>query len=97
MVLARLKLSHKDFNELTPIELYEAFKALNEAEYEQYKRDMEIMRTQTIHLINIQLKKEDRFSDPRQLMTFAWETKLEEDIEILDEEQWKELDKKYCK
>ena len=97
MVAARLQLSHKDFNELTPVELYEAFKALNEAEYEHYKRDMEVMRLQTLHLINIQLKRDDRLTDPRQLMTFAWEDKLEEEVEILTEDEWSELDKKYSK
>lgn len=72
----------------------------NKEQETQYRIEMERMRLQTFYLINIQLKKDDKYETLTKLMPFDWdkkETKPKIDNDAIEwtEDDWEKIDKKY--
>lgn len=51
----------------------------------------ELMRLQTVHLININLKPQNQIQDVRKLIKFPWENDIKE--EIAGDIDWERLEK----
>lgn len=49
----------------------------NLKEEQAYRANAELVRLQTLTLVNIQLLKKDKIKDPRRLWVFPWERGLE--------------------
>ncbi len=62
----------------------QAFSNVKEADK---KREAELVRMQTIELVNVQLAKKDKIKDPKELWVFSWEEKEEKEGEVVDEEK----------
>lgn len=96
MVSARTGLSIRQFNEHTPIEVAELVKEHHEVDYERYKQHATLHRLFTTFIINVNLKSGSQITDPRRLITFPWESHMNEDMmEDLLNTDWEALDKKY--
>lgn len=95
MSIAVLHLDADTFwHHITPIELGYAFKTHNKKLEKQQQFDMEVMRLQTMLLLNQNIKPAHQFRDPKKLMRFYWEKVKPEEIEIWEEEDWQQMDKK---
>lgn len=45
----------------------------NEMKAQEYRANAELIRLQTVTLLNVQLLPKDRIRDPKKLWTFGWE------------------------
>lgn len=70
---ARFGLSVLEFDELTPREFTHSIQELNKKEELGVHLAYETMRISTMILNNANLKKNDRYSDPKKFMPFPWD------------------------
>lgn len=75
MVVARLGLSLKEFEDLTPRELDFALKDKMRQEEDNYKTQWEVMRVQTMILLNPHLQKAHMHKSPEKFMPLPWDKK----------------------
>lgn len=55
------------------------------------------MRLQTLYLVNIQLAKDSKITDPRELMRFEWDKPIEPNAYIPTDDEWDKLQDFYGK
>ena len=65
-------------------------RGMNMREEQRFRSQAELVRLQTYTLINIQLGRKDRLSNPRQLWQFTWESDEAPETPSLTPEQQKE-------
>jgi hypothetical protein len=75
---------------LTPVEFDFAIKDFNEQNLKKQKFDAELMRLQTIYLMNANLPRESQILSPQELIRFPWEKE-----EIIDspEPDWERIER----
>ena len=96
MVAARTGISLHEFDQLTPTQVHELVKEHHHVEENRYRSHAELHRMFTAFLLNVHLKKMNQITDPRRLVTFPWESEINENtMEELLNTDWDALDEKY--
>lgn len=96
MVAARTGISLNEFDQLTPAQVHELVNEHREINMARYREHAELHRMYTMLMINVHMKKIDQMTDPRRLVTFAWENAIDDEmIDDLLNTDWDALDKKY--
>ena len=70
-------MSERDFELTTPRAFFNKMKGFNQLKQVEY----EIVRLQTVELLNIQLERKHKIKDPKKLWRFPWEGHKEVDVE----------------
>ena len=69
-----------EFGEMLLHDFFLKLHCYNTREEQIYRANAELVRLQTLTLVNIQLQKKDKIKDPKQLWVFPWER--EESVEV---------------
>jgi hypothetical protein len=91
IAICRLKISSDDFYNLTPIEFdYALGDYIKEVELNN-RFELEVMRLQTLYLVNMQLDQNNQIKDVKDLMRFKWEEEDKNKELIIPD--WEKLEK----
>jgi len=94
IALSRLGIDRRVFDDLTPLELYEAIKDRSEHMSQYEFLHLDLLRLHGLIQRNKGLKTADQIRKPKKFYEFPWETLNQKPIEIPD---WEALDRKYCR
>ena len=75
LAVARLGLSVEEFYMLSPAEYYFAMREFGKQKEQDMQIQYEVMRQQTMYLINIQVKESSRIYELERFMPFSWDKK----------------------
>jgi hypothetical protein len=89
IALSKFGLMPDQFLKLTPRQFSFALDDAFKKEERRERFELEKMRLQTFHLVNIQLDRKNKISDIRKLMPFAWE-KVK--VHVPTAEDWERMD-----
>ncbi len=90
IAINRLHITADEFYMLTPVEFDFAMKDYNEQNLRKQKFDAELMRLQTIFLMNANLPRESQILSTQELIRFPWE---KEEITELPEPDWERIER----
>lgn len=88
--MGHLNMSLKEFEEMEVGVFFLKLFYFNQLQAQKDRFQAELARMQTVQLINIQLSREDRITDPREFWPFPWEAPVLE--EVSEEEAQKRLE-----
>ena len=80
IALGLLGMGVMEFGEMLLHDFFLKLHYYNTREEQIYRANAELVRLQTLTLVNIQLQKKDKIKDPKQLWVFPWER--EESVEV---------------
>ena len=96
MALARLGMSVDEFLDITPLELDIALREDMQYRFAMDKQLMALVRYVGVIVRNKGLKTVDQIRDVQRFYPFWWELQDKPEVEILTDEDWHRLDRKYC-